>query len=249
MPFIDLPTGARLFYDDQGEGEACIVLHGFLGTARVQLGQVIDWLSPHYRVLGPTMRGYGQSLPKPRDYPYDFYHRDARDVLAFMDALGIEQAHIMGYSDGGEIALICAGMQPERFKSVVVWGAVGYFGPAMRPVAQRMYPADWMDEETRALNGITDANAVVLGWINAVKYMIDSGGDVSLSLADRISAPLLMMLGDGDTLNPEQYGRRYVERTARGRLVMIPDCGHPVHDQKWERFKQEVGAFLDENAS
>ena len=135
MPFADLSTGARLFYEDLGQGEPLIAIHGFLGTARTDLGQVLDWLDDKYRVLGLTIRGYGQSEPKPRDYPLDFYHRDARDVLAFMDALGIEKAHILGYSDGGEISLICAGMQPERFKSVIVWGAVGYFGPAMRPAA------------------------------------------------------------------------------------------------------------------
>jgi valacyclovir hydrolase len=166
-------------------------------------------------------------------------------MLAFMDALNIEKAHILGFSDGGEISLICAGMHPERFKSVVVWGAVGYFGPAMRPVAQRMYPATWMTEEDKQINGITDPDAFVLGWINAVKHMIDSGGDVSLSLAPNIACPLLLMLGDEDTLNPEEYGRNFVERTPNGRLVMF-HCGHPIHKQRWEGFQRVVGDFLND---
>lgn len=244
MPFIELSTGARLFYEDVGQGEALLGIHGFLGTGRKDLGHVIDWLGDEYRVLAPTIRGYGESEPKPRDYPLDFYHRDARDVLAFMDALNIEKAHILGFSDGGEIALICAGMQSERFKSVVVWGAVGYFGPAMRPFAQRMYPATWMTEQDKQINGITDPDAFVLGWINAVKHMIDSGGDVSLSLAPNITCPLLMMLGDEDNLNPEEYGRNFVERTPNGRLVMF-HCGHPIHDQRQEEFRQVVGDFLN----
>lgn len=244
MPFVDLPTGARLFYEDVGQGEPLIAIHGFLGTGRVDLGHVIDWLSQDYRVLAPTIRGYGESQPKPRDYPPDFYHRDARDVLAFMDALNIDRAHILGYSDGGEISLICAGSAPERFKSVTAWGAVGYFGPAMRPFAQRMYPATWMSEEDKQRNGITDPDAFVLGWINAVKHMIDSGGDVSLSLAPNITCPLLLMLGNEDSLNPEEYGRNLVERTQNGRLVMF-QCGHPIHRERWHEFQQVVGDFLE----
>ena len=245
MPFIELPTGANLFYEDVGLGEPLLAIHGFLGTGRKDLGHVIDWLSEKYHVLAPTIRGYGESGPKPRDYPFNFYHRDANDVMAFMDALKIEQAHILGFSDGGEIALICAGMHPERFKSVVVWGAVGYFGPAVRPVAQRMYPATWMTDQDKEINGITDPDAFVLGWINALKHMIDSGGDVSLSLAPNITCPLLMMLGDEDHLNPEEYGRNFVERTPNGRLVMF-HCGHPIHDQRRDEFRQVVGDFLND---
>jgi valacyclovir hydrolase len=244
VPFIELTTGARLFYEDVGQGEPLLAIHGFLGTGRKHLDSVIDWLSADYRVLAPTIRGYGQSEPKPRDYPLDFYHRDARDVLAFMDALHIDKAHIMGFSDGGEISLVCGGMQPERFKSVIAWGAIGYYGPAMRPFAQRMYPPTWMTEDDKQLHGITDPDSVVLGWINAVKYMIDMGGDVSLSLAPKITCPLLLMLGDEDSLNPEEYGRSFVERTPNGRLVMFP-CGHPIHEQRWEEFQQIVGDFLD----
>lgn len=243
MPFVDLSTGARLFYEDVGQGEPLIAIHGFLGSGRVDLGNVIDWLSQDYRVLAPTIRGYGESEPKPRDYPPDFYHRDGRDVLAFMDALNIDRAHILGFSDGGEISLVCAGTQPERFQSVTAWGAVGYFGPAMRPFAQRMYPADWMTEDEKQRNGITDPNGLVLGWINAVKQMIDSGGDVSLSLAPNIACPLLLMLGREDHLNPEAYGRNFVERAPNGRMVMF-DCAHPIHQQRWDEFQQVVGDFL-----
>jgi valacyclovir hydrolase len=245
--FVDLSTGARFHYVDTDPTDSAktvvLLLHGMLGTAELHFPNVIEWLRPDYRVVGPSLRGYGQSTPKPRDFPVDFYQRDARDVLAFMDALGLDRVHVLGYSDGGETALLAAGFAPERFKSVVAWGAVGYFGPAMRPVAQRMYPADWMTEEEKALHGIPDANAFALGWINAARHIIDSGGDLSLSLAEKISAPLLLMLGDQDTLNPAEYGQRLVDRAPNGRLQIF-ECGHPVHDQQWEAFKAAVGPFL-----
>lgn len=243
MPFVEIETGARLHYEDVGQGEPLIALHGMLGTAHEHLSRVIEHLSADYHVLGPTLRGYGESTPKPRDFPVDFYHRDARDVLAFMDALGVEQAHILGYSDGGETALCAAGLAPERFKSVIAWGAVGYFGPAMRPFAQRLYPATWMTAEEKALHSIANPDAFALAWIHAVKTMIDSGGDVSLSLAHKIDAPLLLMLGERDSLNPQEYGQNYVDRTSNGRLVMF-QTAHPIHDEDWEGFKRTVSEFL-----
>ncbi|MFN8452570.1 MAG: alpha/beta hydrolase [Anaerolineae bacterium] len=243
MPFADLTTGARLHYEDDGSGFPLIALHGRFGTARTEFPQMLDWLSESYRVLGPSLRGYGQSTPKPRDYPLDFYQRDARDVIAFMDALEIERAHLLGFSDGGETALVAAGLAPERFRSVAVWGAVGYFGPEIRPVVQANYPATWMDEATKQLHDIADPNPIVLQWVQALKFMIDSGGDVSLSLAPNISAPVLLMLGDRDRLNPEAYGQKWVDRARNARLVMFKTA-HAVHEEDWDGFRRVVGDFL-----
>lgn len=244
MPSVELRTGATIDYIDQGEGEPVLLIHGMLGTGDRHFSQLIVWLSDNYRVIAPTVRGYGQSFPKPRDFPLDFYHRDADDMLAFMDAIGLEKTHIMGFSDGGEITLIMAGKQPDRFYTATAWGAVGYYGPDMRAVVQRMYPATWLKEDEMAVHGLTDANAFALGWINAVKHMIDSGGDVSLSLAPQIACPVLLMLGRQDTLNPESYAQKIVDQTPQGKLMMF-DCGHPVHDQQWDAFKAAVGPFLE----
>lgn len=243
MPFAEISTGARLHYEDTGSGDAIIVLHGLLGTARTQVPQVIDWLAGHYRVIGPSLRGYGQSTPKPRDFPPDFYHRDARDVIAFMDKLSIEHADIMGYSDGGETALVAAGLAPDRFTSVAVWGAVGYYGPAMRPYVQRTYPGTWITEDERKLHGIPDPDAFALGWVTAVKHMIDSGGDVSLSLADKLRMPVLMMLGDRDYLNPPEHAQKLLDKMPNGRLSMF-STAHPIHDEDWDGFQRIVGEFM-----
>jgi valacyclovir hydrolase len=244
MPYAHLQTGARLYYEEYGRGEPIILIHGRLSTPQIDFARIIGWLQNQYRLIGIQLRGYGKSAPKPRNFPLNFYHRDADDVLAFMDAINLNKAHIMGFSDGGEVALICAGKKPERFYSVVAWGAVGYFGPEMRPYVQRSYPATWITEDDKATHGISDPNAFALEWIQATKQMIDSGGDVSLSLAPNITAPLLLMLGDKDTLNPEAYGRRFVEQTPRGRLEMF-HSGHAIQDEDWDNFQRVVGAFLD----
>ncbi len=243
MPFVDIATHARLHYEEMGQGEPLIVLHGLLGTAKLHLTNVMNWLNSKYHIYGPSLRGYGESTPKPRDFPLDFYRRDAKDVLAFMDALGIQSAHILGYSDGGETALVAAGLQPERFKSVAVIGAVGNFTPAIRPRVQSMFPATWITEADKSLHDIPDADVFILQWINAMKHTIDKDGDVSLGLAHNITCPVLIMLGDKDTLNPQEYALKFLERTPNGKLEMFK-CGHPVHDEQWTEFQRVYGDFL-----
>ncbi len=244
MPVIDV-NGATIDYGDSGEnGKPVVVLiHGWLGAWDHEFGPEIEWLRPHYRVLAPTRRGYGRSGPKPRTYTRDFYRRDAEDMVAWLEALGVKQAHIVGYSDGGEVAILMPILRPDLVKSLAAWGAVGSFTPDQRERVQRNWPPTWVDEKTRALNGPQYIDQMVLGWVNAMKQIIDSGGNVSLAEADQITCPFLLMLGRDDTLNPEHLGRKLVERTANGRLVMF-DCGHPVHRQQTDAFRRVLWDHL-----
>jgi pimeloyl-ACP methyl ester carboxylesterase len=74
-------------------------------------------------------------------------------------------------------------------------------------------------------------------------HMIDRGGDVSLSLASNMTCPLLLILGETDTLNPQEYGQRLVDAAPDATLKMFP-CGHGVHQELFEDFQKLVGAFL-----
>lgn len=239
MPLARLTTGATLHYEDvlpASPQAPVILMHGMLGTARSHLGQVMDWLREKgYRVIGLTARGYGDSLPKPRDFPDNFYQRDCDDLIAFMDARGIDKARLIGYSDGGEIALIAAGKHPDRVASCIAIGAIGSFGPELRPAFQRMYPGDWITDEEKSIHGFSDAAKFTGGWVRAMTRTIDAGGDVSLSLAPNITCPLIIMLGRADKLNPWQYGQLFVDKVATGRLELF-DCGHAVHDEATEAF-------------
>jgi valacyclovir hydrolase len=244
MPVLEV-NGATIDYGDTGGGDKPVVvlIHGWLGAWDFEFAPEIEWLRPHYRVIAPTRRGYGRSGPKPRAYRRDFYRDDAHDIAAWMDALGVKQAHIVGYSDGGEVAILLPIIRPDLVKSVAAWGAVGYFSPDLRERVQRNWPPTWIDDQTRQLHGPQYIDQMVLGWINAMKQIIDSGGNVSLDEAHTIACPLLLMLGRGDTLNPEHLGQKLVDRIPQGRLMMF-DCGHPIHRQQTEAFRKALWEHL-----
>jgi pimeloyl-ACP methyl ester carboxylesterase len=248
MPFAKISTGANLYYEHlnpDAEGIPIVCIHGLLGTGRKDLGQVLDWLAEEaYQVIAPSLRGYGESSPKPRDFPYRFYHRDADDVLAFLETIGIERCHLFGYSDGGEVSLICAGTQAERFATVATVGAVGYMGAEVRQVIMGYRPgSEWITQEEIEIHTIPDADAFAAQWVRSMVMLVDSGGDVAVSLAPKITASLLMMLGEKDTLNPRECAERLLKDVKNGKLAMF-NAGHPVHDQQTEQFRQIYKAHL-----
>jgi valacyclovir hydrolase len=243
MPFIETATGARLHIIDQGRGTPIVLLPGLMGTAEAHFTPLLDWLAPHMRVIGVTLRGFGQSTPHPRTFPPDFYDRDARDVLALLDALAIDRAHIFGYSDGGEAALCAATLQPERFLSAATVGSVGCIGPEMFTTAERILPADWITDEEVARNAIADRTAFATEWLAGFQAMARVNGP-AWARAERLTCPLLLMLGDEDRLNPAEYARAFAARAADGRVVTFPGLGHGVHEQDWDGFRALYGAFL-----
>lgn len=241
MPFAETSTGATLFYEHlnaDADGYPVVVLHGLLGTGRKDLGHVLDWLVEQgYEVIAPTLRGYGESTPKPRTFPFQFYKRDARDILAFLDAINVTKCHILGYSDGGEVAFISAGTDPNRFLSVATIGSIGFMGSDIRAVVMGYRPgSQWIEPEEIEMHGIENADQFAAQWVRSMVQLIDSGGDVAVSLAKNMTMPILVMLGEKDTLNPRKYADTFLEDTAQGQVVMF-DAGHPVHDQQTETFR------------
>lgn len=246
MPFLSTATGAHLHYEDQGSGEVVLALHGLLGTARIDLGDVMDALSQEYRVIGLTLRGYGESQPKPRTFPPDFYQRDAADVLAALDALALDRVHIIGYSDGGEVALLAAAQQPERFVSAAVWGSVGIVPAGLRPDPRHLGSVPGIDDLQRVatqVHQITDPERAIREWVDAYTHIIDAGGDLSLSQAHRLTMPVLLMVGDSDDMAPISDAETLCARLPNGRLTVFPG-GHAVHHEHPTALIAHLRAFL-----
>lgn len=246
MPIVNTGTGAQLHYEDIGTGETVIALHGLLGTARVDLGNVMDVLSQDYRVIGITMRGYGDSGPKPRTFPQDYYQQDALDVLAAMDALQVDQAHIIGYSDGGEVALIAATEQPERFLSVLTWGSMGKVPHLLRPNPDDPGSVPGVGDIVQVaqqLHGITDVQPVMAQWVTSFTAIIDAGGDLSQSNAHRLTMPVLLILGDNDPMAFRSEAEPLINAAPNASLQML-EGGHALHEEQLELLIHHIRTFI-----
>jgi non-heme chloroperoxidase len=113
-----LSTGVRLHYAEQRgpTGEAIIFLHGY-SDSWFSFSRVLPLLSPSYHAFAPTQRGHGDS-----DKPQCCYTLEdfAADVDAFMDAVGVEEATLVGSSGGGFMAQRVAVSYPHRVSRLVL---------------------------------------------------------------------------------------------------------------------------------
>jgi pimeloyl-ACP methyl ester carboxylesterase len=116
--FILVPDGTRLACHSLGEGPAVLLLHGFLSSARLNWfdsGVAAAIAAAGFRVIAPDLRGHGESgaPPDAACYPVDVLPADAQSVL---DALGIRDYALVGYSLGARTAarMLARGAQPRR---------------------------------------------------------------------------------------------------------------------------------------
>ena len=124
----------RIHYVEQGEGFPVIMLHGFPELWYSWRHQIPALADAGYRAIAPDMRGYGQTnAPQPIE-AYSMKNMTA-DIVGLLDALGEEQAVVIGHDWGAPIAWHCALLYPERFKAVAAL-SVPYTGRPPAPPTQ-----------------------------------------------------------------------------------------------------------------
>jgi pimeloyl-ACP methyl ester carboxylesterase len=139
-----LPVGAaRVAYYEEGSGEPVVFLHGCPFSSYIWR-KIIPRLSTHYRCLAPDLLGLGDtetrtnadwSLPAQEEM-----------VIGWLDALGIDQAHVVGHDHGGAVAQMLAAHHPERIKGLVLCNAEAY--------------DNWPSAEERPLVRLTQVPAI-----------------------------------------------------------------------------------------
>lgn len=114
--------GFRIHYTVEGEGPPVLLIHGYRasGDLNWRLAGMNRTLADSYRVITIDNRGHGDSTAT--DDPADYGRNMVRDQIRLLDHLGIEAAHIVGYSMGGMIALRLAADHPDRALSVAICG-------------------------------------------------------------------------------------------------------------------------------
>src|SRR3954469_3822534 len=123
MPHVSADDGVRLYVEEAGEGPAVLFVHEFAGDHRSWEPQVRA-LSRRYRCIVYSARGYPPS-DVPQDEAAYSQARAVEDIVAVLDGLDVDRAHVVGSSMGGFATLHLGLRHPERARSLVVSG-VGY---------------------------------------------------------------------------------------------------------------------------
>jgi pimeloyl-ACP methyl ester carboxylesterase len=110
--------GVSLAVLDEGEGQAVVLLHGFPDSSDVWRYQVPALVGAGMRVIAPDLRGFGRS-DRPEDVEAYRLRHSVADVLAVLDALGVESAHVVGHDWGAGLAWVLAALVPGRVERLV----------------------------------------------------------------------------------------------------------------------------------
>jgi pimeloyl-ACP methyl ester carboxylesterase len=196
-----------------------------------------------FPVIAADLPGSGRSEPQPRQYAPTFYLDDAQTFGALLDALDVAAAHLVGFSDGGEVALLMASLEPGRALSVVTWGAAGQVvAPAAgqldaieNVIDDPIEPLKDLAAYLVAAYGLDNARAMARGWGHALRAIVNSGGDISLSRATDIRCPSLLLTGTDDPVCPPSLVRKMADAMPRGTFREVPGAAHDIHrsHERW----------------
>ena len=269
MPQAPTNDGIHLHYEEAGAGTPIVFVHEFAGDWRSWEPQMRHFSRSH-RAITYSARGY-----PPSDIPADPAHysqnRAADDILAILDHLHIEQAHIVGLSMGGfatlhfgfrhparALSLVVAGCgygaepgQQDRFKAEAATIAATLQRDGMETFAARYaYGPTRVQFENKDPRGFAEfaaqlAEHSALGSANT--QIGCQGARPSLyDLTDQMKAltvPTLVLTGDEDwpCLQPAILMKRTIPTAA---LSVIPNCGHTINLEAPGEFNHQVAAFL-----
>jgi pimeloyl-ACP methyl ester carboxylesterase len=239
--------GLEIGFDVHGGGPPVVLLHGATSTGREDFAAQVPSMSKAFRLYLPDARGHGSTRWDGAD---GFnYTQLVDDVLAFVDALGLDTFHLFGFSMGAMTALQFATRYPDRLRTLVVVGITTQREPRASVVRRLMDPERidrndpaWADLLGRRHDPVQGAGA----WRRLLPAIAaDVGVQPLLGPRDlrRIELPALVAVGDRDPFVPVDHAWGLMRQLPDARLFVAPGCGHEVMVRRPALFNEACAEF------
>ena len=262
MPKVAV-AGGEIDYTESGNGHPLIFVSGLGGTARSWQPQ-LDRFSSQFRVIAYDQRGTGASDKLQRKFSVD---QMPAELIALMDALGIERAHLVGQSTGGAIGQTVAIEYPQRLARLVIYSTWTHCDPWFRRLfeARRMmyeqcgselharfhplwlYSPDYVNNHDAAIEAeqrvaIDNAPPVEcsIGRIDAI-LAFDRRADLG-----RIRTPTLIIVAQDDYITPSYHAQALHRAIPGSTLEVFASGGHSLSKTRTEEFNRVVLDFLSQ---
>jgi non-heme chloroperoxidase len=253
-----LETGPLIRYAEQGDpaGEPLLLLHGYTDSW-YSFSRLLPLLEPGgYHVFAVDQRGHGCS-----ERPFGGYTTDdfAADVNAFLDAVGVRQATLVGHSMGSLVARRVAARYPHRVSRLILIGAILAANDATRELQEAVQtledpvPTDFVREFQEStvhvplpvpfFEGVVAESLKVPArvWRDALDglFATDDGPDLG-----RIDAPTLILWGEHDAFFSRAEQDQLVAAMPDARLCVYPETGHSPQWERPEQVARDLSAFV-----
>lgn len=222
-----------LYYEEKGEGFPLVLLHGN-GEDHTYFKNQMAYFSKSRRVMAVDTRGHGKT---PRGDGEFSIRRFVSDLHEFLTEKGIEKCDLLGFSDGGNIALLFALKYPKTLRRLILNGAnlfpSGVRASVQLPIEIGYRAARFFSHFSRK----AEKNAEILSLMVNDPYIEPN----ELGFLD---VPTLVIAGTNDMIK-ESHTRLIAEKLPHSKLIFI-DGDHFIAEKRYEEFNKEVEAFLNE---
>lgn len=235
--YTDIRGHRTWFADSGGAGEPVLMLHGGISDSELLLEPLEPALGERFRILAFDRRGHGRTADTDDAFHYDDM---ATETIAAIEKLIAGPAHLVGWSDGGNVALLVALRRPDLVRSLVLIGANFHFDGNMPMAPGGSEPRRLKDRYAERSPDGGEHFAAVFAKSGAMWAC-----EPTLTTDDlrKISAPALVMVGDDDLLTLAHTASLY-ESLPLGQLAVVPGASHAVVLEKPELVSRLIGDFL-----
>lgn len=236
--------GLRTYYEVAGAGEPLVLIHGGATTGESWAAQV-PALAERYRVFVPDRRGHGRTPDAEGPATMDGY---AADLIAFMTALNLGTAYVVGWSDGGKVAVRVAMSRPDLVRKLVMIGTeltrAGGTPANDRLMTTpeglaRLEAIAKADYERLSPDGPEHFGVVFAKWTR----MWSSIPDIEPAELEHLPMPVLLMQGDDDCVRIE-HNVDLARAIPDAQLAVIPGGSHAVPLEKPDLVNRLLLDFL-----
>ncbi|MDX2149633.1 MAG: alpha/beta hydrolase [Bryobacteraceae bacterium] len=245
--FAELAGGVRIAYRTFGSPERgvppVVLVHGSPGAGNVMY-KLATLLAPRFHVIVPDLPGFGHSTRRIRDYSFRAH---SGHLLALLDALGIERAHLVGFSMGGGVILSAAETAPSRTASLVLLSAIGVQEHELTGNyhANRTLHALQLAILAFAHHGFPHFGLFTNGLLSVeyARNFYDSDQRPLRAIIQQYNGPLLIIHGRHDVNVPVAAAREHHRLVRHSRLIEL-DNNHFMAFLDPEIFLAQISDFL-----
>jgi pimeloyl-ACP methyl ester carboxylesterase len=232
--------GARIWYASHGVGPAVLLLHGGMGNSGNWGYQVPALMENGYRAVVIDSRGHGRSTRDEQPYSYELM---GTDVLAVMDTLNIENAALVGWSDGACTSLILADQYPSRVAGVF------YFACNMDPSGTKEFVFTPMigrclSRHQKDYAELSSTPDQFDAFSEAVGLMQRTQPNYSAEDLARIRVPVTVVQSEHDEFIKQEHAEYLTHSIPNADYVFLPGVSHFAPLQRPELFNQAMFGFL-----
>jgi pimeloyl-ACP methyl ester carboxylesterase len=226
--------GIKMYTEEYGSGKPLLLIHGNGGSIS-SMASIIPYFSRQYKVIVTDSRAHGKSIDTNDSLSFEMM---ADDEAALLDEMHIKDAYVIGWSDGGIIALALAMRHPGKVIKLASTGA------NLWPDSTAIIPSLWKDEKQHydsfhlkiftTAKEKNDWKIFMLDWLQP---------NISLSALQKIQCPSLIMSGDHDVITLEHTVKIY-QNIPQAYLWILPNSGHATLNEHTDEFNKKVNEFF-----